>query len=127
MHRYSRHFSLDEARETIPLLRTTFTAVHFHRDRIQIADEKLVRILQKTNCDLGGTTVNSMLRDLVQMNSRLQELSHAGIVIKDIDRGLVDFPHLRDGHEVFLCWELDEDDIEFWHEIDTGYAGRERL
>jgi hypothetical protein len=50
-----------------------------------------------------------------------------GVQIKDFDRGLVDFPHLRDGREVFLCWELDEDDIAFWHDIDGGYAGRERL
>jgi hypothetical protein len=49
------------------------------------------------------------------------------VVIKDFDRGLVDFPHLREGREVFLCWELDEDDIEFWHDLDTGYSGRERL
>ena len=50
-----------------------------------------------------------------------------GVQVKDFDRGLLDFPHILDGREVFLCWELDEDDIEFWHDIDAGYAGRERL
>jgi len=49
------------------------------------------------------------------------------IQLKDIDRGLIDFPSFLGGKEVFLCWELGEDDVEFWHELDTGYAGRERL
>jgi hypothetical protein len=51
----------------------------------------------------------------------------AGIEIKDIQRGLVDFPMWRDGEEVFLCWELAEDDIAFWHRIEDGYPGRQPL
>jgi hypothetical protein len=54
-------------------------------------------------------------------------ISRLGIQAKDLDRGLVDFPSIRNGREVFLCWELEEDDIEFWHDIEAGYAGRERL
>jgi hypothetical protein len=65
--------------------------------------------------------------DMLQLNTQLRRIQKLGMQIKDFDRGLVDFPHLRDGREVFLCWELDEDDIDFWHEIDDGYAGRERL
>ena len=57
----------------------------------------------------------------------LLEFQRREIQVKDLGRGLVDFPALIDGREVFLCWEQDEDDIEFWHELDTGYAGRERL
>ena len=57
-------------------------------------------------------------------HSGIQKL---GVQIKEIDRGLVDFPHVRDGQEVFLCWELGEEDIEYWHELDTGYVGREKL
>ncbi len=68
-----------------------------------------------------------MLMDLLQMNLQLRRIQELGVVVKDFDRGLVDFPHLRGGREVFLCWELDEDDIEFWHDLDCGYADRERL
>jgi hypothetical protein len=57
----------------------------------------------------------------------LSDIAGRGIQIKDLDRGLVDFPHLRNGREVFLCWELEDDDIEFWHDLDAGYPGRERL
>ena len=47
--------------------------------------------------------------------------------MKDLSRGLVDFPALIGGREVFLCWEADEDDVEFWHELESGYGGREKL
>jgi hypothetical protein len=127
MHQYTRHFTLAEARAAIPLLRAAFTAVHSHRNRVHLTDDKLGQLLHKTNADIGSAAVNTMLRDLVQLNAQLRELSNLGIVIKDIERGLVDFPHLRNGAEVFLCWELDEDDIEFWHDLNAGYAGRERL
>ncbi len=65
--------------------------------------------------------------DMLQLNTQLRRIQEIGVQIKDFDRGLVDFPHLREGREVFLCWELDEDDITFWHDIDDGYAGREHL
>jgi hypothetical protein len=127
MYQYDRHFSLEEARATLPVLRMLLTEIHARRDRLHLADEKLGQMLQKTRADIGGVAVNTMLRDLTEVNERLRQICEMGIVIKDVDRGLVDFPALREGREVFLCWELDEDDIEFWHDLDAGYAGRERI
>ena len=49
------------------------------------------------------------------------------IVVRDIDRGLIDFPALHDGREVYLCWELGEERIGFWHELEAGYGGRRPL
>jgi hypothetical protein len=48
-------------------------------------------------------------------------------VVRDIDRGLIDFPAIRDGQEVYLCWELGEDRVAWWHELDAGYGGRQPL
>jgi hypothetical protein len=50
-----------------------------------------------------------------------------GVHIKDIDRGLCDFPYMRNGRVVYLCWQLGEDAIAFWHDIEAGFAGREPL
>src|SRR5947199_127615 len=52
------------------------------------------------------------------------QLEELGVLVKDLDRGLVDFPALRDGEEVLLCWEVGEDEIAFWHGVDEGFAGR---
>jgi hypothetical protein len=57
----------------------------------------------------------------------LSEFQSREIQIKDVDRGLVDFPAILGGREVFLCWEKDEQDIEYWHDLDSGYSGRERF
>ena len=58
---------------------------------------------------------------------RIAEIDELGITVKDLDLGLIDFPCLRDGHEVYLCWKLGEPGIDWWHEIDAGYAGRQPL
>ena len=76
---------------------------------------------------LGGGLVNTWVRTLVALNELLLEFARREIQLKSLDRGLVDFPAIIDGREVFLCWEQDEEDVEFWHELDGGYAGRERV
>ena len=83
--------------------------------------------LMVPGCDLGGELVNSWVRKLVTFETVLLEFQRREIQVKDLQRGLIDFPAIIDGREVFLCWEQDEEDIEFWHELEAGYAGRERL
>ena len=75
----------------------------------------------------GGETVNNWIRALADMQRILAEFQRREIFLKDLSRGLVDFPAIIGGKEVFLCWEADEDDMEFWHDLDTGFGGRERL
>jgi len=61
-----------------------------------------------------------------EINSRLQEIAGLGVLVKDLDMGLIDFPALRDGREVYLCWRLGEEArIAWWHETDAGFAGRQ--
>ena len=127
MHQFQKHFTLDEARALLPQLRRIFEDVQRRRDVVQKTDAELGKKLKQTGTDVGGEKVSALLMDMLQLNLQLQRIQEMGVQIKDFDRGLVDFPHLREGREVFLCWELDEDDIEFWHDLDTGYAGRERL
>ena len=127
MPKFKKHFTLEEARATLPLLRKILQDGRRCQQRIQQATEKMQESLDRTGGDSGGVLVNRTLRDLLHLNGQVRRIQQMGIQIKDFDRGLVDFPHLRDGQEVFLCWELEEDDIEFWHDLDTGYAGRERL
>jgi hypothetical protein len=76
---------------------------------------------------LGGEIVNRAVRALADFKGAAREFQDRQIQIKDLDRGLIDFPAIIDGREVFLCWEQDEEDIEFWHDLEAGYAGRERL
>ena len=124
---YRKHFTLEEARALLPELRSMFQDAHRRLDVVQKVDKELGKKLKQTGAEVGGEKVSGLLMDMPQLNTQLRRLQEMGIQIKDFERGLLDFPHLRDGREVFLCWELNEDDIEFWHDIDAGYSGRERL
>lgn len=78
-----------------------------------------------------GNGGNPTLSRLVKTFDRLDELIHSiqdtGAVIKDINTGLLDFPAMKEGREVYLCWQHGEGEIAFWHEIDTGFAGRRSI
>ena len=66
--------------------------------------------------------------DLLALTAALSELEDLGVQLKDFERGLVDFPSLRDGRVVLLCWQLGEgDELEWWHDVDAGFAGRTPL
>lgn len=127
MFKFAKHFTLAEARAMLPELRTLFADLHARQHRARQADEALGKKLEQTGGDLGGARLEAMITEVVTLNSRVHHLQTRGVVIKDFQRGLVDFPAIHEGREVFLCWELEEDDIEFWHDIDAGYSGRERL
>ena len=126
MHRYKKHYTRDEARALLPDLRLWLDQLGRMRGEYG-KNEKRLTGMMASGCDLGGDLVNGSVKLLGKMKDLLQEFEAREIIIKDLQRGLVDFPALIGGREVFLCWEKDEEDVEFWHDIDSGYAGRERL
>ena len=125
-YRFSKHYTREDARALLPQIREWLAELNRLRAEMERYDKRLSG-LNAEGQDTGGETVNSWIRALAGMQEILADFQQRQIFIKDLTRGLVDFPHLREGREVFLCWELEEDDIGFWHDIDGGYAGRERL
>jgi hypothetical protein len=124
--RFQKHYTREEANALLPQIREWLKELSGRRERLSRQDEA-VASLMKSGEDRGGATVNNWLRELAAIKTVLREFETREIQIKDLDRGLIDFPALREGREVFLCWEQGEDDIEFWHDLDAGYAGREPL
>ena len=61
------------------------------------------------------------------INQRVHRVNELGVLVKDLETGLVDFPSLRDGQEVYLCWRLGEPRVAWWHPIEGGFAGRQSL
>ena len=125
MH-FSKHYTIDEARALLPLVRQWLTELETFQKRLHVLDERVAALL-KHGDDAGGEPVHQLIKTLARCQQVLQEFRRRQIQVKDLRRGLLDFPALRDGREVFLCWEKDEEDIEFWHDLETGYGGRERL
>jgi hypothetical protein len=124
--RFQKHYSREEARALLPQLRQWLAELNRLREEGERLEKRLGGIVGE-GLDAGGETVNQWIRGLAGMQSLLFEFQRREIFIKDLPRGLVDFPAIIAGREVFLCWESDEEDIEFWHDIDAGYSGREKL
>ncbi|MEX2237993.1 MAG: DUF2203 domain-containing protein [Dehalococcoidia bacterium] len=128
-----RLFTLDEARSHLPKLREILPGL---MDAVREAEplrEQMAAIQRATagNGHVVDDDVAARRRRLEQLaetiNEVLQELNQLGIEMKDLVRGLVDFPSRRDDRVVYLCWLYDEEDIQYWHELDAGFAGRQPL
>lgn len=125
-HQFHKHYTRDEARALLPQVREWLRQLSELRAELERLEKRL-RGLMSPGRDLGGSLVNTWIKAHVALRAVLLEFHHREIQVKDLERGLLDFPCLMDGKEVFLCWEEGEEDIEFWHELDAGYAGREPL
>src|SRR5579871_6830256 len=119
-YRFPKHYTREEARALLPQVREWLSALNMLRTEVERHDKRLGG-MNAAGQDVGGDTVNNWIRALAGMQQILAEFQHRHIFIKDVSRGLVDFPALIGNREVFLCWESDEEDIEFWHDLESGY------
>ena len=125
-HRFEKHYTRDEARALLPQIRKWLETLNRQREELHRYEKRLTGMTEQGN-DVGGETVNRWIRSLADTQEVLAEFQRRHIFIKDLSRGLIDFPAIMGGKEIFLCWESDEEDIEFWHDLETGFGGRERL
>jgi hypothetical protein len=125
-YRFEKHYTRDEAQALLPQVRAWLKRLNELRQELDRFDKRLTSLMSPGH-DVGGDLVNRWIRTLAGMQEVLAEFQQRQIQIKDVERGLIDFPALIGGKEVFLCWEQDEEDIEHWHDLDAGYSGREHL
>ncbi|HEY3762825.1 MAG TPA: DUF2203 domain-containing protein [Verrucomicrobiae bacterium] len=123
-YQFEKHYTREEARTLLPQIRKWLARLGQLRKDLDRFDKRMAGLMGN---DIGGDTVNQWIRALADMQEVLAEFQRRQIFIKDVERGLIDFPAIIGGREVFLCWESDEEDVEFWHDLETGYGGRERL
>jgi len=123
---HARHFSREEANAALASLRPLLQRLRDAKDLLTDAEahEALSEAAPANGGGEAGVQVGESFLEVQRLLAALQE---AGIVIRDIDRGLVDFPAIREGREVYLCWELGEDAVDHWHDLESGFGGREPL
>ena len=129
-----RYFSLDEANELVPWLAEVFDSIEPLQTRADELTKEVTALRRRVHIN-GGSNVEDearkrrfAIREAAEaIEARMTEVYERGIIVRSIPQGLVDFPHLREGREVYLCWIRGETEIGFWHETDTGYASRQPL
>jgi hypothetical protein len=123
-----KYFSVEEANRLIPHIRALVEGLRYNRRRLQNQRPAAEALAQKAEGNGGGGEASTYLVDYLETVQRgMAALEGLGVILKDIERGLIDFPHWREGREVYLCWKLGEERIDYWHDIDSGYAGRQPL
>jgi hypothetical protein len=121
---HDRLFTLSEANHLIPQLNTRLTSVRHAKAVLARTKEDIRKASAQAEYG-GGSTVGPLyISSLQQISTNLQGIHEMGVLVKDLEMGLCDFPHLRDGRIVFLCWKLGEQEIKWWHETSTGYKDR---
>ncbi len=123
---HGRHFTREEANAALATLRPLLQKLRDAKDLL--TDEEAHEALSDAAPGNGGGDAGVQVGEsFLEVRRILATLQESGIVIRDIDRGLLDFPALIDGREVYLCWELDDEAVDHWHDLDSGYGGREPL
>ena len=123
---HARHYTLEEASELLPRVVELLERMRSARDRL--GDREAREALSEAGpTNGGGSPGRTVSEGFVELRDSMAELRELEVVLRDLDRGLLDFPSLRDGQEVYLCWQEGEDAIRFWHEPDAGFGGRRPL
>ncbi|HEV2125196.1 MAG TPA: DUF2203 domain-containing protein [Chloroflexota bacterium] len=133
---HSRLFTLAEANALLPRVREQLGAIQSRAAQVSALHERLEAFREQKRRSGHAVEGESRLvlealqeadRIGAELRSSIQELLDLGCELKDVQMGLVDFPARREDRTVYLCWRLGEDEIRYWHELDTGFSGRQPL
>jgi hypothetical protein len=124
-------FSIEEANALLPTVRRILKGIKTAHARVlsyRDAAKQAAAGAEQGGGGMGDGGGSSYIAALYRLANNTGELETLGIQLKDYERGLIDFPSLRDGRVVLLCWQLGEgDQLEWWHDVDAGFAGRQPL
>ena len=121
-------FTLDEANAMIPEIRRKLQRLQRLYQHIGELREQAQSAASASQVGGGMEGGSGYVRSLYQTGKITTEIHESGVQLKDYDRGLIDFPSMRGDRIVLLCWQLGEgDEIEWWHETDAGFAGRQPI
>jgi hypothetical protein len=129
-----RTFTLGEANAAVAQLRPVVEEMVEHRRKLDAAERRQAQLLTQIAGN-GGDLQPSDLREVVAaiqaaadvIAECAEQINAAGAQIKSLEEGLLDFPSSREGEDILLCWKLGEDEIQYWHGPDEGFAGRKPL
>ncbi len=122
-----RYFTLEQANQILDMIRPLMDEVQAIRINIIARQPEAWPAIEKSAGNGGNPTLSRLVDDFDRLDKLLHLILETGVQVKDINAGLLDFPALRNGHEVYLCWKYGEGPISFWHEVEAGFAGRQPI
>jgi hypothetical protein len=126
-----RYFTVEEARALVPRLRGLLIALQAEKRELDQLLGELRRLAPLAFLNGHGAQLERIEQRVAELTRSIREkvrvIHQLGVEVKDLDMGIVDFPSLRDGREVYLCWRVDEPTVAYWHDLDAGFRGRQPL
>ena len=123
----AKYYTPKEANEALIVVRPILKDLMQIGERIRAHQPEYWSVVQKSAGNGGNPALSKLLPDFDRLDILLHKIQDMGVEVKDLTTGLIDFVGLRDGREVYLCWKYGEDNIQFWHEIEAGFSGRQLI
>lgn len=123
----THYFTLEEANAALDVIKPIMDEIQRIRQDILDNQPEAWPVIEKAAGNGGGQAASLLARSFERLDTLVHQIQDMGVLLKDLNTGLMDFPAWRENHEVYLCWKYGEQRIEYWHEIDSGFAGRQPL
>ena len=123
----THYFTLAEANAALQIIKPLMEKIQAIRQNILVQKPEAWPVVEKAAGNGGSKAASLLAMDFEQLDQYVHQIQATGAVLKDISLGLLDFSAWRDDHEVCLCWKYGEHDIEYWHDIEAGFAGRQPI
>ena len=124
---FPRLFTIEEANALLPRVRELLEDLFARRDGMRERAPHMEPILAAATLNGGGRVGSEYGVEAYNLYLAIGRIRELGVLLKDLETGLLDFPHEREGRVVFLCWRPPEESVAYWHEIEAGFAGRRPL
>jgi hypothetical protein len=124
MDTYPRYFSLEQANQLLEVITPLIAEMIAIRNTILELQPQLETVLNKAVNNGGSLISGEVLKAFEALKNVINNVQQYDVFVKDVNTGLIDFPSIRDGEVVFLCWQFGEAQIEYWHALEEGFQGR---
>ena len=122
-----KYYTPKEANHQLEVVRPMVAELISISERVRAHQPEIWSMVEKSAGNGGNPELSRLLPDFDRLDVLLHRLQEMGIEVKDLTLGLVDFPAVKDGRIVHLCWKYNEGSVQFWHEIEAGFAGRQPI
>lgn len=122
-----KYFTVEEANALLPMLEPLMEQLLNRRAKASRLAQQWGHLLSDYRSNVGSAELSALTQDFVAIERMIDQVQAYGVVIKDVNAGLLDFLSERNGRDVYLCWKYGEDKIEYYHELHTGFSGRQQV
>ena len=120
-------FNLEQANAALQVIRPLVKQILEVRQAILSQQPEIWPVLEKAAGNGGNKVASQVEQEFERLDALVRRVQETGALLKDVNTGLVDFLSIHKGHEVFLCWQYDESEVSFWHDLNAGFAGRQPI